>query len=117
MGLGSIIYGVCDNHMPYKDVKVRSLSAPWISNTIRFKMNRRFKLFKKAIDSKDTESWDKCKILRNEMTSDIRKAKAAYFQPKLDEVKTTKVYWKLLARATNPKVLKSQKGQGCIFPT
>lgn len=99
--------GVCDNHAPYKDVKVRSQSAPWINNTIRLKINRRFKLFKKAVDSKNAEDWANYKILRNEITSDIRKAKAAYFQAKLDEVKTSGAYWNLLNNATKPKATKS----------
>ena len=44
--------------------------------------------------------------LRNEITSDIRKAKSAYFKRKFDEVKTTSAYWNLLSRATNPKARK-----------
>jgi len=38
---------------------------------------------------------------------DIRKAKAAYFQAKLDEVKTSGAYWNLLNNATKPKATKS----------
>ena len=45
--------------------------------------------------------------LRNEITSDIRKAKACYLQEKLNQVKTTGSFWKLLAKVTNPKVRKS----------
>ena len=31
--------GVCDSHTPLKEIKVRSVSSPWIDNTIRLKMN------------------------------------------------------------------------------
>lgn len=70
-------------------------------------MNRRFKLFKKAVDSKNAEDWANYKILRNEITSDMRKAKAAYFQAKLDEVKTSGAYWNPLNNAIKPKATKS----------
>lgn len=44
---------ICNAHAPFKDVKVRSMSASWINNTIRHNMNRRFKLFKEANRTKD----------------------------------------------------------------
>jgi hypothetical protein len=94
---------VCDSHAPYRDIKIRSISSPWINNEIKQKMNRRFKTFKKAIETKDCEIWTNYKKLRNEITSEIRAAKTAYFQKKLDEVTTSKAYWNLLAKATKPK--------------
>ena len=48
---------ICNAHAPFKDVKVRSMSAPWINNTIRHNMNRRFKLFKEANRTKDPSKW------------------------------------------------------------
>ena len=45
--------GVCDSHAPLKEIKVRSVSSPWINTTIRLKMNRRFKLFKRGVETKD----------------------------------------------------------------
>ena len=98
---------MCDTHAPHKDVKVRSLAAPWISNSIRLKMNRRYKLFKRAVDTKDNGIWNDYKRLRNEITSEIRRAKASYFHEKLAEFKTSAAYWNLIRKATNPKVEKS----------
>ena len=49
--------GVCDSHAPLKEIKVRSVSSPWINNTIRLKMNRRFKLFKRAVETKGLFTW------------------------------------------------------------
>ena len=43
---------VCDQHAPLKDVKVRSSSLPWITNSIRLKINLRYKLFKLAVNTK-----------------------------------------------------------------
>ena len=70
----------CDLHAPQKDVKVRSQSSPWINCELRQKMNRRYKLFKKAAETKNEELWSMYKKMRNEITSDVRKAKASYFQ-------------------------------------
>ena len=97
--------GVCDSHAPLKEIKVRSVSSPWI-NTIWLKMNRRFKLFKAAVETKDQNTWADYKRLRNEITSDLRKAKAAYFRDQLKKAKTTSAYWNVLTKATNPKVRK-----------
>ena len=66
------MYAMLD-HAPFKDVKVKSMSAPWINNTIRHKMNRRFKLFKEANRTKDPSKWAAYKKLRNEITADIRR--------------------------------------------
>ena len=43
---------VCDQHAPLKDVKVRSSSLPWITDSIRLKINIRYKLFKLAVNTK-----------------------------------------------------------------
>ena len=50
-------------------------------------MNRRFKLFKRA------STWADHKRLRDELTSDLRKAKDAYFGDQLKGAKTTSAYW------------------------
>ena len=69
-------------------------------------MNLQFKLFKRAVETKDQNIWVDYKRLRNEITSDLRKAKAAYFRDQLKRAKTTSVYWNVLSKATNPKVRK-----------
>ena len=98
---------ICNAHAPFKDVKVRSMSAPWINNTIRHNMNRRFKLFKEANRTKDPSKWAAYKKLRNEITADIRRAKAKHFKDLLADVKTTAEYWNLLSKANNPKLRKA----------
>ena len=65
-----------------------------------------FKLFKRAVETKDPNTWADYKRLRNEITSDLRKAKAAYFRDQLKKAKTTSAYWNVLSKATNPKVRK-----------
>ena len=69
-------------------------------------MNRRYKLFKAAISSKCPEQWSYYKQVRNEVTSDLRKAKSSYFSTVFNEVKSSSACWNHLKRATNPKVRK-----------
>ena len=88
-------------------MKARSFSSPWITCEIRHKMNRRYKLFKAAISSKCPEQWSNYKRVRNEVTSDLRKAKSSYFSTIFNEVKSSSAYWNLPKRATNPKVRKN----------
>ena len=65
-------------------------------------MNWRYKLFRKAINTKCPLLWQEYKRARNEVTSALRLAKASYFFNMFDEVKNTTMYWKLLKKATNP---------------
>ena len=80
---------VCDQHAPHRVVnsKARSVSSPWINKQIKLKMNQRFKLFKTAIETKEADKWADYKKLRNEITSDIRKAKSAYLRGNLMKLK------------------------------
>ena len=93
---------ICDLHAPTKRVKIRSQSSPWLNNDIRRKMNLRYKLFKRAVSTKDQEIYARYKKVRNEITSEIRNAKAQFFREKLAEVKSAAAYWNLIAEATNP---------------
>ena len=65
-------------------------------------MNRRYKLFRKAINTKCPLLWQEYKRARNDATSALRLAKASYFSNMFDEVKNTTMYWKFLKKATNP---------------
>ena len=98
---------ISNEHAPWREIKARSFSSPWITCEIRHKMNRRYKLFKAAISSKCPEKWSNYKRVRNEVTSDLRKAKSSYFSTIFNEVKSSSAYWNLLKRATNPKVRKN----------
>ena len=92
---------ICDQHAPLKQVKIRSISAPWISNAIRYKMNKRYKLFKVAVASKFPKLWQEYKQARNEVTRALRQAKASYFREIIQEVKKTNAYWNLLNKASS----------------
>ena len=62
-------------------------------------MKRWYKLSKKAAIAKHSTIWRDCKQLRNEITSDLRTAEDTYFHQILDEVKSSRVYWKLFLRS------------------
>jgi len=94
---------VCDQYAPLKDVKVRSSSLRWITNSIRLKINLRYKLFKLAVNTKCPQSWNEYKRIRNEITTDLRQAKAMNFNELFTEIKTTRAYWNLVRKATAPK--------------
>ena len=64
-------------------------------------MNRRFKLFKRSVETKDPNAWADYNRLRNEITSDLRKAKAAYFRDQLKKAKTTSAYWNVSGSLSN----------------
>lgn len=46
-------------------------------------------------------------MARNNVTSEVRKAKTTYFSIMFDEVQSTTAYWNLMKRATDPKVPKT----------
>ena len=49
---------ISHKHAPFKKIKIRSKSDPWITNEIRRKMNYRYKLFKSAVrNTKDETAW------------------------------------------------------------
>ena len=94
---------ICDKHAPFKKIKIRSKSDPWITNETRRKMNHRYKLFKSAVSTKDETAWANYKKIRNEITADVRRAKARFFCERIDSAKSTAAYWKVLSKAANPK--------------
>ena len=70
----SLFVNICDEHAPWKEVKIRRRSAPSITNKIRHKINKRYKLFKAAVTKKCPESWQNYTQARNEVTAPLRKA-------------------------------------------
>lgn len=52
---------ICDKHVPFKKIKIRSKSNSWITNEIRRKMNYMYKLVKSAVRTKDATAWAKYK--------------------------------------------------------
>ena len=51
--------------------------------------------------------WSEYRRIRNEITSEVRKAKDNYCKGLFDEVKSTGAYWKLIKKATDLKNLRN----------
>ena len=77
---------ICDLHTPTKRVKIRSQSSPWTNNDIRRKITLRVQLFKRAVSTEDQEIYARCKKVINEISPEIRNARAQYFKEKVVEV-------------------------------
>ena len=92
---------IFNDHAPRKQAKIRNKSASQISDEMRYKMNRRYKMFKKAINTKSLIVEEQ-KRERNEIISGLRLAKASNISNMFDEVKNTTMYSNLLKKATNP---------------
>lgn len=95
----NLFLSVCDKHAPVRKVKMRSKTLPWISGTLRHKMNLRFKLLKISKQSGDEEMRKKYRKCRNEVTAELRRAKTNYFKRLMDESPNSYKYWKVLNNA------------------
>ena len=66
-------------HAPYREVKIRSVSVPWITPQIRHLMNERFKVFEKAHRLGNRNLWAEYRELRNRVTTKVRLSKSKYY--------------------------------------
>lgn len=98
-----IFKDICQVHAPYREVKIRSVSVPWITPQIRHLMNKRFKMLKMAQRLGDPDLWAEYSELRNRVTREVRLSKSRYYLELFNEVKDCKSYWRLVKNATNGK--------------
>ena len=54
-----LLRGVCDKHAPPKEIKARSVSSLWSNNSVRLKMNRRFKVIQACRSIKISKQLDR----------------------------------------------------------
>ena len=59
-------------------------------------------MLKRVVNTIDKDIYARYKKVRNEITSQIRNAKAQCYNEKLTIVKSAAAYWNLIAKATNP---------------
>ena len=57
-------------------------------------------MFKEAVNTNDNEKWQEYKS-RNKITAAVGKAKACFFRTKVNDVKISSAYWRLVKDATN----------------
>lgn len=112
-------------NIPNKDIYVRPLDAPWITNTIRSNIRRRKRLYRKAKLTQSNMHWVKFKQLRNQIVSQIKEAKAIYYSKLSDKLKqeslSSKDWWKILksfispTQTTSIPPLQNQNTQEIVF--
>ena len=98
---GHLFNNICERHAPYRQVKLRQNSLPWITPQIRHLMNHRYKTFLRAKRSQNPELFAEYRALRNRVTREVRLSKTKYYIDMFNEVKSYKSYWRLLKNATN----------------
>ena len=71
---------VADKHAPIKTKRLRAKKSPWISPQLKANMQHHDRLKCKAIHTNDKFHWSEFKKFKNLVNSEIKKAKASYFQ-------------------------------------
>ena len=64
--------GVLDLHAPMKTIQTRTKYAPWLSESTKRLISKRNEIQKVAALNPNSESWNKFKKLRNEVTKKLR---------------------------------------------
>ena len=67
---------ICDRHAPFREVKIRQQSLPWIMPQIRDLMNLHYKTLLKAKRLNNQELWWEYRVLRNRVTHKARVAES-----------------------------------------
>ena len=92
--------------IPTKNVTIRPRDLPWINNNIRRLMRKRNRLYKKYKKNRNISIYDNFKQARNEITSNLRKAKEDYTESLENKLKTSNSssqdYWKTLKSFIKP---------------
>ena len=102
---------ILDIHMPLRKISNREFKQkykPWVTNTILNKISEKHKLFKKYLncknDARKVELFSNFKLLKNEITHDIRTSKKAYYQKYFTEHKgNLQKIWKGIKEIINIK--------------
>ena len=95
---------ICNENAPLRKIKFRSQSLPWITGKLRHKMNLRYKLLKEAKRTGRQDVRQRYKTIRNEVTKELKRCKAEYYNDQFQKVKNTKSFWKLINKASNTRV-------------
>ena len=102
---------ILDIHMPLRKITQREFKQkykPWISNTILTKIKEKNKTFRKYLNCKNgirkAELYSHFKTLKNDLTSDTRTSKKAYYQKYFNDHKDNlQKIWKGIKEIINIK--------------
>ena len=105
----SLIMKVVDKHAPLRKTRIKQKDSPWMTPIILQLIRSRDRLKRKAKRSKETDDWDNYKQARNNVTSEIRRAKRQFISTKIESaVRDVKKIWKTLRYLTPEKKTGSQ---------
>ena len=94
---------IISEHIPQRRVKTRSDNLPWMNSHIRKIMNKRYKVLKRAKQTRSAEHWAEYKKLRNQVTKLLRESEANYWRQEFKNTKCSKDFWKLVSTITHKK--------------
>ena len=104
---------ISDRHAPVIQKRVRGVdNCSCLNRSIKLNMRQRDYFLRKARTTNHSEDWARYRCFRNRVTSDIKKAKAAYNRRLIDESGgDPKTFWKTIKkilqgekRATSPNI-------------
>jgi hypothetical protein len=70
---------------PKRDVRIKTRTEPWITHAILEKIRKRDKIRKLILKGNKDVTYQDFTALRNEVQREVKKAKASYFQSKLED--------------------------------
>ena len=85
-----------NKHFSVKKKRLRQRTHPWINGSILKLMRQRDNFHKKAHKTGDDAHWSTYRMLRNQVTYNLRKYRRDYFKNKLEQNKNPKGFWKTL---------------------
>ncbi|MEW8548405.1 MAG: reverse transcriptase family protein, partial [Candidatus Thiodiazotropha sp.] len=103
--LTEAISSAAEQSIPNKIVTIRPSEHPWVTSRIKNLIRKRKRNHRKFKRTSNLLFWDRYKILRNEIVTEIRKSKKDYFD-KLDDLLSTettssKLFWKTAKQVLN----------------
>ena len=105
----NIFLTFCDRHAPIIIKKIRGCHNPWLTTNISKLINKRDYCLKKAKSSGHDVDWSRYRSYRNQVNSEIRRAKAEYNRTLIQEnMDNPKNFWKTIKKILPSNSSKSE---------
>ena len=99
-GFKTLLHNVIDIHAPLIEKKIRGKDNPWLTSSIKQKINTRDYHLRKARRTNSEIDWSAYKRHRNDVTYCIRSSKANYYRNLLREnISNPKDFWKQIKKS------------------
>lgn len=90
------INNLFEKFVPEREVLSKKRPCPWISNEIRSQMIERDKVYRRYIRTKNSETWEIYRELRNRVKRLLRDSRNKFFQNCLQPAKSSKNLWSVI---------------------